>query len=129
MLRPASLLRILVELVLALLGLLLVAVAVTGRFGLDRRSPYWLVLGVFLIYMGLRAWMRASRPTPRWEERLRGASLALVGALMLGMVRAPWTWVAPLLATAGAILALRGLMSIAAIVRSSPGSPGDLHSN
>lgn len=117
MLQPASLLRIAIELVLALLGLFLVAVAVVGRFGLDRRSPYWLVLGILLIYAGVRAWVRASRPALRWEERLRGASLALVGALMLGMVRAPWTWVAPMLGLAGAILAVRGALSIVAIVR------------
>ena len=115
---PAALLRMFTELVIALLGLLLVQVAVTGRFFWDRRSPFWLALGLFLIYWGLRAWMRASRQGPRWEGRLRGASLSLVGALMLGMVRAPYTWVAPLLGLAGVILALRGLLSVAVIVRS-----------
>lgn len=118
MLKPAALLRMVTELVLALLGLLLVQVAITGRFYWDRRSTLWLALGLFLIYWGFRAWVRASRGTPRREERLRGASLALVGALMLGIVRAPWSWVAPLLGLAGALLAMRGLLSIAAIARS-----------
>ena len=117
MLKPAALLRIFAELVVALLGLFLVQVAVSGRFYWDRRSPLWLALALVLIYWGVRAWLRASRHRPRWEERLRGASLALVGALMLGIVRAPWTWVAPLLGLAGVILGLRGLLSIAVIAR------------
>lgn len=117
MLQPAVLLRLCAEFVMLLLGLLLVQLAVTGRALADRRSPVWLALAVFLIYWGFRAWVRAGRGRPRQEERLRGGSLALVGAVMLGVVRAPFSWVAPLLGVAGGILALRGLLSIWILAR------------
>ena len=118
MLKPAALLRMFTELVLILLGLLLVQVAVTGRLFWNRRSPVWLGLGLFLVYWGARAWMRRQGNEPRWAAQLRGASLALLGVLMLGMARLPFDWVAPLLGAAGAVLVLRGAVSVAMMARS-----------
>ena len=118
MLQPAALLRMFTELALILLGLLLVQVAVSGRLLWNRRSPVWLGLGLFLIYWGVRAWMRRQSNEPRWAAQLRGASLALLGLLMVGMARLPFTWVGPLLGAAGAVLVARGAISVALMARS-----------
>ncbi len=119
MLSPANLFRLLNELVFVLLGVLLVWVAVTGRFSysFNRRGPAWIGLGVFLVYWGLRAWLRAGRNASRGEAAVRGASLALVGALMLGIALLPFRWSAALLGAAGGILAVRGLVSTALVAR------------
>jgi len=119
MLKTASLLRLLNELVLLLLGGLLVWVALTGRFFPDRRSVPWLVLGAFLVYWGLRAAARAGRCASRWEHYVRGGSLALVGLLMLGMAWVPFDWIKPLLIAAGAILILRSLAEATLLARGS----------
>ena len=118
MLQPAALLRMFTELALILLGLLLVQVAVSGRLLWNRRSPVWLGLGLFLIYWGVRAWMQRQSKEPRWAAQLRGASLALLGLLMVGMARLPFTWVGPLLGAAGAVLVVRGTISVALMARS-----------
>ncbi len=117
MLSPANLFRVLNELVFILLGVLLVWVAVTGRFYFPRRGPAWIGLGAFLVYWGLRAWLRAGRSAPRGEAAVRGASLALVGAMMLAIALLPFRWSAPLLGAAGAILAVRGLVSTGLLAR------------
>ncbi|MCI0537113.1 MAG: hypothetical protein L0Z50_18000 [Verrucomicrobiales bacterium] len=119
MLKTASLLRLLNELVLLLLGGLLVWVALTERFFPDRRSLPWLLLGACLGYWGWRAAARAGRYPSRWEHYVRGGSLALVGLIMLGMAWAPFDWIKSLLITAGAILILRGLAETALFARSS----------
>ena len=122
MLSPANLFRLLNELVFVLLGVLLAGVAFTGRYSFHRRAPAWLGLGAFLIYWGLRAWWREGR-TDRASRGVRpgaivrGASLALVGALMLGIAWAPFHWIAPLLGAAGGILVLRGLVSAVLFAR------------
>jgi len=117
MLSTNSVLRLFNELVLLLLGGLLVWVALTGRFFPDRRSVPWLLLGAFLVYWGLRAATRAGRYASRWEHYVRGGSLALVGAVMLGIAWAPFDWIKPLLIAAGAILILRGLAETTLLAR------------
>ena len=119
MLKPAALLRMFTELVLILLGLLLVQVAVSGRLFWNRRSPVWLGLGLVLIYWGVRAWMRRQGNEPLWAARLRGGSMAVLGALMLGIAQLPFHWVGPLLGAAGGVLVLRGALSMALIARST----------
>ncbi len=127
MLSLAKLFRLLTESVFVLLGVLLVWVAMTGRYFFPRRAPAWIGLGAFLIYLGafliywgLRAgWRTGQTASPR-ESLVRGASLALVGAMMLGIAWLPFAWVAPLLGAAGAILVLRGLVT-AVLVARSPG--------
>ena len=119
MLKTASLLRLLNELVLLLLGGLLVWVALSGNFFPDRRSTPWLVLGAFLVYWGLRTAARAGRYASRWEHYVRGGSLALVGAMMLGIAWAPFDWIKPLLIAAGAVLILRSIAEAALIARGS----------
>ncbi len=117
MFRPAKLFRLLNELVFVLLGVLLVWVAMTGRYFFNRRAPAWVSLGAFLIYWGLRAWLRAGRGDSRAEHRVRGGSLTLVGAMMLGIAFLPFTWIAPLLGAAGGVLAVRGLVTAVLVAR------------
>jgi len=53
----------------------------------------------------------------RGEQWTRGLSLTLLGIVMLAISRVPFLWVGPLLAFAGAVLALRGLVGAALIFR------------
>ncbi len=112
---PALLFRLLNEFVFILLGALLALMAVSGRYGAPGRSTAWITLGAFLIYWGVRAWLRPERNAPRWQSRVRGASLVLVGTMVLAMAWAPFGYVAPLLEVAGVVLVLRGLASAAAL--------------
>jgi hypothetical protein len=116
---PATLIRLGQELVFVLLGLLLILVAALGRFAWDRKSEIWIALGALLFVLGVRAWIRAGRYVTRWEHRVRGASLALLGVCMLAMTLAPFGWVAALLGTAGGVLVLRGMVTSALILRTS----------
>jgi hypothetical protein len=114
MLSPANLFRMMTEMIFVLLGGFLVWVGLSSRFMFDPRKPAWLALGVVLIYWGVRAWMktqRAARTAERTVARVGGASLALVGLMMLGLAHAEFRWVGTVLAMAGGILMLRGLVS------------------
>jgi hypothetical protein len=95
-LSPAYLFPLLNELVFVLLGALLVFIALSRRFSLPRHSIAWMGLGVILIYWGLRIWIRSMRAQPRWPSGVRAASLALVGAIVLGIAFLPFSLAAPL---------------------------------
>jgi predicted membrane channel-forming protein YqfA (hemolysin III family) len=116
-LSPAYLFPLLNEIVFVLLGVLLVFIALSRRFSAPRHSIAWMALGVILLYWGLRIWIRAMRTQPRWPSRVRAASLALVGAIVLGIAFLPFSFAAPLLAVAGGILALRGVVSVVILAR------------
>ena len=117
MLSLATTFRLLNELVFVLLGLLLVQVALSGKLFFDRRSAVWIAVGAFLVYWGLRALVRAGRYATRWQHRVRGGSLMLVGTLVLSIAWVPWGFVAPLLATAGIVLVVRGALSAVLVAR------------
>jgi hypothetical protein len=111
---PASLLRMTNEMIFILLGGLLVWVGLSSRFMFDPRKPAWLGLGVVLVYWGARAWMKtkkAARSAERTAIRVGGASLAIVGLMMLSLVFVEFRWVGKMLALAGGILILRGMFS------------------
>jgi hypothetical protein len=102
------------EIIFVLLGGLLVWVGLSSRFMFDPRKPAWLGLGAVLVYWGVRAWMkteRAARTAERAAVRVGGGSLAIVGLMMLGLVFVQFRWVGTVLAMAGGILVLRGLIS------------------
>jgi hypothetical protein len=114
MLKPANLFRMMTEMIFVLLGCFLVWFGLNNRFmfNFNPRSPAWLGLGAVLVYWGARAWMktaRAARTSERTVARVGGASLVLVGFIMLGMAVVEFRWVGTVLAIVGAILALRGL--------------------
>jgi hypothetical protein len=110
MLRPARIFRFLTEVVFVLLGALLVWLAITGRTEFNPRSVLWLAVSIVVLYRGLRSWLGAGRYVSRWQHRIRGSSLIVVGILMLAMVWTPAAYAKPLLATAGIVLSVRGLL-------------------
>lgn len=111
MLTPASLFRLLNELILVLLGGLLGWVAVTGRIFFDRRSGTWIAVSAAMILWGLQALYRPGQWWAKWQHLTRGLSLVLVGVLLLAIARVPFAWVGPLLGAAAALLVLRGIVS------------------
>ena len=120
MLNPANLFRMLTEMIFVLLGGLLVWVGLSGRFVFDPRKPAWLGLGALLVYWGARALMktkRAARTADRTVARVDGASLVIVGVMMLGLVFVEFQQAGTALAVAGGILITRGLVSAALSLR------------
>jgi hypothetical protein len=120
MLTPANLFRMMTEMIFVLLGCILAWVGLSGRFIFDPRKPAWLGLGTVLVYWGARAWMktqRAARTAERTAVRVGGASLAIVGVMMLGVAFVQFRRVGMVLAMAGGILVFRGLVSAALSLR------------
>ena len=120
MLTPERLLRLIIEFIFILLGALLVWFAFAGPvYGrtVDRHSLSWVILSVVLILWGLRALYKPGQWWLRWQNWTRGLSLVLLGILMLVISRVPFSWVGPLLATAGGLLVLRGIIGSVLIYR------------
>jgi hypothetical protein len=118
MLTPQQVLRITIEIIFVLLGGLVVWLGLSGHILFDRRKPGWLLLGIALILWGVRALYKPGQWWSRQEQWTRGLSLTLLGLVMLAISRVPFEWVGPLLAFAGVLLALRGLLGAVLIVRS-----------
>lgn len=107
----AGLFQILTEIIILLLGALLILLAITRPVMLPSRPGALILLGLFLMYWGLRAWMRR-RPGPgRWQDHIRGASLGLVGLLVLAIPVSPLRDSGMLLGAAGAVLIIRGILT------------------
>ena len=118
MLTPQQVLRITIEIIFVLLGGLVVWLGLSGHILFDRRKPGWLLLGIALILWGVRALYKPGQWWSRQEQWTRGLSLTLLGLVMLAISRVPFEWVGPLLAFAGVLLALRGLLGAILILRS-----------
>jgi len=107
-----------------LAGALLLFVGLTGRFmaGFNARGPSWLLFAAILIFWGLRA-LRRSRLVAvrklRLAAQLGGVSLMLVGAIMLSLAWVQLGMVGPLLAVAGAVFVVRGLVTAAILAIAS----------
>jgi hypothetical protein len=116
--------RLLTEIIFMLAGALLIFVGLTGRYmaGFNARGPAWLLLAVILIFWGVRGW-RHSRLVAvrnlRVAAQFGGASLILVGAIMLSLAWVQLGMVGPLLAAAGAVLVVRGLVTAAILALAS----------
>ena len=117
MLSPARLTELMVELVFLLLGTLVVWLSIIGRLNPDRHSVAWLVLSVALVAWGLIALARPGQWWARWQKWNRALSLLLLGGIMLAAMRVPFLWVGKLLAIAGLVLILRGLLGSILIFR------------
>jgi hypothetical protein len=120
MLTPERLLRLIIEFIFILLGALLIWFAFAGPvYGrtVDRHSLSWVILSVVLILWGLRALYKPGQWWLRWQNWTRGLSLVLLGILMLAISRVPFSWVGPLLAVAGGLLGLRGVIGSVLIYR------------
>jgi hypothetical protein len=117
MLTPQQVLRITIEIIFVLLGGLVVWLGLSGHILFDRRKPGWLLLSIALILWGVRALYKPGQWWSRREQWTRGLSLTLLGLVMLAISRVPFEWVGPLLASAGVLLTLRGLLGSALILR------------
>jgi hypothetical protein len=117
MLTTDRLLRIVIELMFVLLGVLVVWLGVTGRIFVDRGTAPWIILSVALILWGGYAFYRPGRAWLRGERWTRGLSLILLGIVMLAIARAPFLWVGKLFAVAGLVLVLRGLVGSILVLR------------
>jgi len=106
---PATLFRLLSEFIVLLLGALLILLALTRPIGLPGRPVALVILGVVLIYWGVRAVMRPGLEAERLQTRIRAGSLVLVGLLVLGFRFLPLRHAGRLLGIAGAVLVVRGL--------------------
>jgi len=117
MFSPARLTQLLTEFVFLLLGALVIWLAVNGRIYFDRHGVGWLVLSVALIAWGLLALAKAAQFWAKWQKWNRGGSLVLLGVVMLSITRVPFNWVVKLLALAGLILVVRGILGSLLILR------------
>ena len=117
MLTTDRLLRVVIELMFVLLGVLVVWLGVTGRIFVDRGTAPWMILSVALILWGVYAFYRPGRAWLRGERWTRGLSLILLGIVMLAIARAPFLWVGKLFALAGLVLVLRGLVGSVLVLR------------
>jgi|SRR5580704_3816651 hypothetical protein len=118
MLTPQRALRLMIEVIFVLLGVLVVWLALAGRISDEQRHKVsWLILSGALVLWGLRAIYGPNKWWARSENWTRGLSLTLLGLLMLAISRAPFPWVAPLLASAGVLMCLRGIIGAALLVR------------
>ena len=110
-------LRFFIEVILATLGGFILWLAlVTHKFP-DRHSPSWLILGVALVLWGAITFFRARGLRTYWVDRVGGITLLIVGALMLAIIRAPFSYVLPLFAATGGVLVLRGLVGCVLVSR------------
>jgi hypothetical protein len=114
---PQQVLRATIELIFVLLGGLVIWLGLSGQIFFDRRKPAWLVLSFALILWGLRALYKPGQWWSRREHWTRGISLVLLGVVMLAIARVPFLWVGRLLAAAGVLLVLRGVMGSVLILR------------
>ena|SRR5690242_5423374 len=117
MLKPQRLLRIIIEVIFIFLGALAAWLGLNGQLFFDRHKPGWLILSAALILWGLRALYKPGKWWSRWEQWTRGISLILLGVMMLAIWRAPFEWVGRLIAIAGGVLVLRGLIGSVLILR------------
>jgi len=117
MLTPERLFRLIIELIFVMLGGLVIWLGLTRHIFFDRRVASWLILSAALILWGARALFKPDKWWSPWENRTRGWSLILLGAVMLVISRVPFTWVGPLLAAVGVLLVLRGILGSMLVFR------------
>jgi hypothetical protein len=110
MLTPQQALRITIEIIFVLLGGLVVWLGLSEHILFDRRKPGWLLLSAVLIVWGVRGLYQPGQWWSRKEQWTRGLLLTLLGVVMLAISRVPFPWVGRLLAFAGVLLMLRGLL-------------------
>jgi hypothetical protein len=118
MLTPQRLLTLLIELIFVLLGLLVAWLGLTGHIFFDRHKVSWLLLSVAIIVWGVRGIYRKPGSKPAaLEDWVRALSLALLGLVLLAMTRVPFLWVGPMLACAGLLLTVRGIVGSVLLLR------------
>jgi len=109
-LKPPNLFRLLNEFIILLLGALLILLAANRGVSLPGRPSTMIALGVLLIYWGLRGRLRAQPQEADVAVNLRSGSLILVGIFVLAIPMLPLRYADILLALAGGVLVLRGIL-------------------
>jgi len=116
MLTPQQVLRITIEIIFVLLGGLVVWLGLSGHILFDRRKPGWLLLSIALIL-----WACALSTSPGNGGRVKSSGRATVvdpaGLGDAGDLARALRVGGALLAFAGVLLALRGLVGSALILR------------
>ena len=103
--------RLLSEFILLCLGALLLVIAISGRVA-TRVNPVGLILvGILFLYMAARASTKPEPGVTRVQTYIRAASLAIVGIVLLNIAMFHSRYSLILLAIAGAVLVLRGLLT------------------
>jgi hypothetical protein len=118
--KPGRLVQVFSELLMIVLGLLLVFLALSGRFRPPSGIALWVGLGALLIIWGLRVWLRRgqmARPAARALQWVRGWSLLVSGTVLIATLWMSFSSAPLLLATVGAILAVRGTIGAGLAIR------------
>jgi hypothetical protein len=113
---PVNIIGLFTEFVVLLLGGLLFVIGASGNYGIASRPMALIVLGIVLVYWGVRS---ARRPVPKTTRTLiyvRSRSLVVIGALVLAISILPRE-AKILLELAGAILIVRGILGAALFLR------------
>jgi hypothetical protein len=109
--------RLINDFIFLLLGGFLILLAVTRPVMLPARPMALVLLGVFLMYWGVRAWIKPEPGAAKAQTIARAASLLLVGLLVAIIPEMPLRDSGMLLGAAGCVLVLRGLAGIFQFVR------------
>lgn len=112
-------LRFLIEVIVAMLGGLILWLALLSHKVPDRHASSWMMVGVLLMVWGAFTFFRARGLRTYWLDRVGGISLLVVGGLMLVLTRVPFEWVAPMFAAIGGLLVVRGLVGVFLATRSA----------
>jgi len=110
--KAIDLFRLINEVIFLLLGGLIFLLAVTRPVVLPARPMALVLLGVFLIYWGARAWVKPEPGIAKAQMTARAVSLVLVGSLVAAIPVLPLRDAGVLLGAAGCVLVLRGLAGI-----------------
>lgn len=105
------------DVILLLLGGLLILLAVTRPVMLPARPMALVLLGVFLMYWGARAWAKPEPGAAKARTITRATSLLLVGSLVAVIPVMPLRDAGTLLGAAGGVLILRGLAGMLFFIR------------
>jgi hypothetical protein len=116
-LTPQRMLRLMIELIFLLLGVIVIWLGLSGGVSVEHSKPSWIIVSAALILWGVRALWAPNKWWARWENWTRGLSLVLLGLVMLAISRAPFLWIGPLLAGAGVVMCARGIVGTALVFR------------
>jgi hypothetical protein len=120
----ASLFRLISELIILLLGALLILVAITRGVALPARPSALVILGLLLVYSGVRAGLRREPGDTPLSRNIRSGSLFLVGGIVIAIALLPVRHSATLLGLAGGVLVLRGIAGGIIFARKPMARPG-----
>jgi hypothetical protein len=117
MLSPARLTQLTVELIFVMLGALVIWLGLRGQINFNPAGALWLAMSIGAIAWGALTLARPGLWPARWQKRNRGASMILLGLLMLAIGRVPFGMAGRFLAICGLVLILRGVLGSFLILR------------